>query len=37
MLDSGMTLIRAITTLEKQEKNKYIRDMYQNFLLNLKE
>jgi type IV pilus assembly protein PilC len=23
--------------LEKQEKNKYIRDMYQNFLLNLKE
>ncbi|MFA5917350.1 MAG: type II secretion system F family protein [Candidatus Gracilibacteria bacterium] len=37
MLDSGMTLIRAITTLERQEKNKYIKDMYQNFLINLKE
>ncbi len=37
MLDSWMTLIRAITTLEKQEKNKYIKDMYQNFLINLKE
>lgn len=37
MLDSWMTLIRAITTLERQEKNKYIKDMYQNFLINLKE
>jgi len=37
MLDSGITLIRAITILEKQEKNKHIRNVYQNFLLKLKE
>lgn len=37
MLDSGMTLIKGITTLEKQEKNKYIKEMYQDFLINLKE
>lgn len=37
MLDSGMTLIKGITTLEKQEKNKYIKEMYQDFLINLRE
>ncbi len=37
MLDSGMTLIKAITTLERQEKNKQLREMYQSFLINLRE
>lgn len=37
MLDSGMTLIKWITTLEKQEKNKYIKEMYNDFIINLKE
>lgn len=37
MLDSWMTLIKGITTLEKQEKNKYIKEMYQDFLRNLRE
>lgn len=37
MLDSWMTLIRWITTLEKQEKNKYIKEMYNDFLVNLRE
>ena len=37
MLDSWMTLIKGITTLEKQEKNKYIKEMYQDFLVNLRE
>ena len=37
MLDSWMTLIKGITTLEKQEKNKHIKAMYEDFLVNLKE
>lgn len=37
MLDSWMTIIRGITTLEKQEKNKYIKEMYKDFLINLRE
>ncbi len=37
MLDSWMTLIRWVTTLEKQEKNKYIKEMYKDFLIELKE
>lgn len=37
MLDSGMTLIKGITTLEKQEKNKYLKEIYGNFIYNLKE
>jgi hypothetical protein len=32
-----MTIIRGITTLEKQEKNKYIKEMYKDFLINLRE
>lgn len=37
MLNSWMTLIRAITTLERQEKNKVLKEMYQKFLVNLKD
>lgn len=37
MLNSWMTLIKAITTLERQEKNKVLKEMYQKFLVNLKD
>lgn len=36
MLNSGMTLIKTITTLERQEKNQLLKDIYKNFLVNLK-
>jgi len=32
-----MTLIKAISTLERQEKNKVLKDIYTKFLVNLKE
>ncbi len=37
MLNSWMTLIKAISTLERQEKNKVLKDIYTKFLVNLKE
>lgn len=37
MLDSWMTLIKSISTLEKQEKNKATQKMLQDFMSNLKE
>lgn len=37
MLDSWVTIIKAIWILEKQEKNKFIKSMYNRFLYNLRE
>lgn len=37
MLNSWMTLIKAVSTLERQEKNKTLKDIYTNFLVNLKD
>ncbi len=37
MLDSWMTIIKALSILEKQEKNKSTKLMYQDFLIKLKE
>lgn len=37
MLNSWMTLIKAISTLERQEKNKTLKGIYSNFLTNLRD
>nr|MDD3720206.1 type II secretion system F family protein [Candidatus Gracilibacteria bacterium] len=37
MINSGMTVIKSLQTLERQEKNKKLKDIYKSFLLNLRD
>lgn len=37
MINSWMTVIKSLQTLERQEKNKKLKDIYKSFLLNLRD